>query len=119
MCQCGMLKDEKGDHTGVPKKSVENTIHDRVRDGLARQVRRMGPTVDLERVAPQLVETIQGFRAARKRYEFARIDAVATIPGSNNSSDEHGGIGKSGRDMQPRKAKVKPISIELGGRMGP
>ena len=48
------LKDEKGDHPLACQRSPWRTrIHDRVRDSLARQLRRMGATVDLERVAPQ------------------------------------------------------------------
>ena len=54
-----------------------------------------------------------------EKIRVARIDAVATIPGSNelplagrhnqeaNSSDEHGGIGKNREDMQPRKGNVR------------
>ena len=57
MCQCGMLKDEKGEHTLACQRSPWRTrIHDRVRDSLARQLRRMGATVDLKRVAPQRLE---------------------------------------------------------------
>ena len=54
MCECGMLKDEKGYHALACQRSPWRTrIHDRVRDSLARQLRRMVATVDLERVAPQ------------------------------------------------------------------
>ena len=54
ICQCGMPKDENGDHILACKRSPWRTrIHDRVRDSLARQLRRMGATVDLERGAPQ------------------------------------------------------------------
>ena len=54
MCECGTFKDERGDHTLVCERSRWRTrIHDRVRDSLARQLRRMGATVDMERVAPQ------------------------------------------------------------------
>ena len=83
MCQCGMLKDEKGDHTLACQRSPWRTrIHDRVRDSLARQLRRMGATVDLERVAPQWSKRYRD-QSGTAKIRVARIDAVATIPGSN------------------------------------
>ena len=54
MCECGAIRDELGDHILSCQKSPWRTrIHDRVRDCLARRLRRMGATVDLDRVAPQ------------------------------------------------------------------
>ena len=107
----------------------------------------MGATVDLERVAPQWSKRYRD-QSGMEKIRVARIDAVATIPGLNeaamvgrhdqeaNSSDEHGGIGEKREDTLQHKGKekkrrstetrnevgpdtVKPISIELGGRMGP
>ena len=83
MCQCGMLEGEKGDHTLACQRSPWRTrIHDRVRDSLARQLRRMGATVDLERVAPQWSKRYRD-QSGTEKIRVARIDAVATIPGSN------------------------------------
>ena len=142
MCQCGMLKDEQGDHTLAGQRSPWRTrIHDRVRDSLARQLRRMGATVDLERVAPEWSKRY------RDRSGIARIDAIATIPGSNElqwldvtirrptaltnmeGSARKGGHAamqgerektkKYGNKKEGDRDTVKPISTELGGRMGP
>ena len=83
MCRCGMLKDEKGDHTLACQRSPWRTrIHDRVRDSFARQLRRMGAAVDLARVAPQWSKRC-GDQSGMEKVRVARIDAVATIPGSN------------------------------------
>ena len=83
MCQCGTLKDEKGDHTLACQRSPWRTrIHDRVRDSLARQLRRMGATVDLVRVAPQRPKRYRDQNGMDK-IRVARIYAVAKIPVSN------------------------------------
>ena len=57
-------------------------MHDRVRDSLARQLRRMGATVKLERVAPKWSKRYRDQNGMEKN-RVARIDVVATIPGSN------------------------------------
>ena len=57
-------------------------IHDSVRDSLARQLHRMGATVDLERVAPQLSKRCRDNNGTVK-IRVVRIDVVATIAGSN------------------------------------
>ena len=83
MCECGVFKDARGDHTLACQKSPWRTrIHDRVRDSLARQLRRMGATVDMERVAPQWSKLYRDASGTEK-IRVARIDLVATIPGSN------------------------------------
>ena len=83
MCQRGMLKDERGDHTLACQRSPWRTrIHDRVRDSLARQLRRMGATVDLERAAPQWSKRYRD-QNGTETIRVARFDVVATIPGSN------------------------------------
>ena len=83
ICECGMITDEMGDHILTCQKSPWRTrIHDRVRDCLARQLRRMGATVDLERVAPQWSKKYRDNNGTDK-IKTARIDVVATIPGSN------------------------------------
>ena len=77
------LKDERGDHTLACQRSQWSTrIHDRVRDNLARQLRRMGATVDLERVAPQWSKRYRDQNGMEKT-RVTRIDVVATVPGSN------------------------------------
>ena len=83
LCECGMNKDEMGDHTLSSQKCPWRTrIHDRVRDCHAKQLRKMGATVDLERVAPQWAKKYKG-NDGIGRIRTARIDVVATIPGSN------------------------------------
>ena len=83
LCECGMYKDEMGDHTLSCQKSPWRTrIHDRVRDCLAKQLRKMGSTVDMERVAPQWSKKYKG-NDGIDGIKTARIDVVATIPGSN------------------------------------
>ena len=83
-CECGMFKDKRGDHTLACQKSPWRTrIHDRVRDSLARQLLRMGATVDLEGGAPQWSKRHRHKNGAEKT-KVARIDVVATIPGSTS-----------------------------------
>ena len=146
LCECGMNKDEMGDHTLSCQKCPWRTrIHDRVRDCLAKQLRRMGATVDLERVAPQWAKKYKG-NDGIERIRTARIDVVATIPGSNERQwlditirrptaqtnvtkaaktaghaammGEREKTKKYGNRMEVGPDTVKPISIELGGRMG-
>ena len=67
ICQRGTLKDEKGDRTLACQGSPWRTrIHNRVRDSLARQLRRIGATVDLEESRTSDTET----RVAGKRSEL-------------------------------------------------
>ena len=47
-----------------------------------RQLRWMGATVDLERVAPQWSKRYRD-QSGMEKIRVARIDAVATVPGSN------------------------------------
>ena len=83
ICQCGMLKDENvTTHWHVKEFRGRTRIHDRVRDSLARQLRRVGATVDLERVAPQWSKRYRDQNGMEK-IRLARIDVVATIPVSN------------------------------------
>ena len=83
MCACGMMRSEERDHTlACPKNPWGPRIHDRVRDSLAKQLRRMGATVDLERVAPQWSKKNK-HNEGSDEYRVARIDVVATIPGSD------------------------------------
>ena len=146
LCECGMNKDEMGDHTLSCQKCPWRTrIHDRVRDCLAKQLTKMGATVDLERVAPQWAKKYKG-NDGIERIRTARIDVVATIPGSNelqwlditirrptaqtNVTEAAKTTGHAAMMGEREKRKsmetewmvgpdtVKPISIELGGRMG-
>ena len=146
MCECGTIRDEMGDHILSCQKSPWRTrIHDRVRDCLARQLRRMGATVDLERVAPQWSRKYRDSSGTDK-IKTARIDVVATIPGSNElqwlditirrptaqtNVEEAAMTGghaawlgekektkKYGNKNEVGPDTAKPISIELGGRMG-
>ena len=55
-------------------------ITNRVGDRLARQLRKMGATVDLERTAPQRTTTTQD-ENGNSRSKFAQIYIVVTIPG--------------------------------------
>ena len=74
ICECGTIRDEMGDHVLSCQKSPWRTrIHDRVRDCLARQLRRMGATVDLERVAPQWSRKYRDSNGTDK-IKTARID---------------------------------------------
>ena len=146
LCACGLNRDELGDHTlSCQKCPWRVRIHDRVRDCLAKQLRKMGATVDLERVAPQWAKKYNG-QDGVERIRTARIDVVATIPGSNelqwlditirrptaqtNVTESARTAGhaatlgekektkKYGNRMEVGPDTVKPISIELGGRMG-
>ena len=79
MCECGAIKDEMGDHTlSCQKSPLRTRIHDRVRDCLAKQLRKMGATVDLERVAPQWSKKYRG-NDGIDRIKTARIDVVTTM----------------------------------------
>ena len=144
--ECGVIRDEMGDHALSCQKSQWRTrIHDRVRDCLARQLRRMGATVDLERVAPQWSRKYRDSNGTDK-IKTARIDVVATIPGSNELQwldvtirrptaqtnvaeaamtgghaawmGEKEKTKKYGNKNEVGPDTAKPISIELGGRMG-
>ena len=146
MCECGAIRDEMGDHILPCQKSPWRTrIHDRVRDCLARQLRKMGATVDLERVAPQWSRKYKD-RNGTDKIKTARLDVVATIPGSNElqwlditisrptaqtnveeaaTSGGHAAwLGekektkKYGNKSEVGPDTAKPISIELGGRLG-
>ena len=78
--ECGTIRDEMGDHVLACQKSPWRTrIHDRVRDCLARQLRRMGVTVDLERVAPQLSRKYRDSNGTDK-IKTARIDGSNELP---------------------------------------
>ena len=129
----------------MSEKSLGTRIHDRVRDSLAKQLRRMGATVDLERVAPQWSKKYKD-NEGNDEYRFARIDVVATILGLMSCS---GSTSQSGGQRQQRMLReaqktedsqrfqgeeektrkygnrdevgpntAKPVSFELGGRMG-
>ena len=106
----------------------------------------MGATVDLERVAPQWSKRYRD-QSGMEKIRVARTDFVATIPGSNElqwldvtirwptaltnmeGSARAGGHAATQGDREKTKkygnkseigpCTVKPISIELGGRMGP
>ena len=146
ICECGAVRDEMGDHILTCQKSPWRTrIHDRVRDCIARQLRKMGATVDLERVAPQWSKKYKDSNGADK-IRTARIDVVATIPGSNElqwlditirrptaqtnveEAAMKGGhaawLGekektkKYGNKNEVGPDTEKPRSIEQGGRMG-
>ena len=106
----------------------------------------MGATVDLERVAPQRSKRYRD-QSGMEKIRVARIDAVATILGSNElrwldvtirrptaltnmeGSARTGGHAATQGEREKTKKygnknevgpdTVKPISIELGGRMGP
>ena len=146
ICECGAIRDQLGDHIVSCQRNPWRTrIHDRVRDCLAKQLRRMGATVDLERVAPQWSKKYRGNEGSDK-IKTARIDVVATIPGSNElqwmdvtirrptaqtnvtEAAETGGHAawmgerektkKYGNRNEVGPDTAKPISIELGGRMG-
>ena len=145
-CECGALRDQLGDHILSCQKSPwRKRIHDRVRDCLAKQLRKMGATFDLERVAPQWSRKYRG-NDGYERIRTARIDLVATIPGLNElqwlditirrptaqtnvagaammaghaaSMGEIEKTKKYGNGLEVGPDTVKPISIELGGRMG-
>ena len=146
ICECGAHKDQLGDHTLICQKSPRRTrIHDRVRDCMAKQLRKMGATVDLERVAPQWSKKYKG-NDGSERIKTARIDLVVTVPGLNElqwlditirrptaqtnvvGAAERAGHAASMGEIEKTKKygnrsevgpdTVKPISIELGGRMG-
>ena len=81
ICECGALKDERGDHTlACQKIPWTKTIHDRVRDSVARQLRRMGATAGLERVARLWSKQFTDKHVTDK-IRVARIDVVATVLG--------------------------------------
>ena len=102
MCACGMMRSEERDHTlACPKNPWGPRIHDRVRDGLAKQLRRMGATVDLERVAPQWSKKYK-YKEGNDEYRVARIDVVATILGLMSCS---GSTSQSGGQRQQRKSR--------------
>ena len=146
MCACGMMRYEKGHpHTGVPENPWRTRIHDRVGDSLAKQLRRMGATADLERVALQWTKKYQD-KDGNDKYRVARIDVVATIPGSDElqwldvttrrptaaanveGGAKNGGFAAlQGEKEQTRKYgnrneespdTVKPVRFDLGARNG-
>ena len=146
ICECGVIRDELGDHVVSCQRNPWRTrIHDRVRDCLAKQLRKMDATVDLERVAPQWSRKYRD-NEGNDKIKTARIDVVATIPGSHElqwmdvtirrptaqtnvaEAAETGGhaawLGerektkKYGNRNEVGPDTAKPISIELGGRMG-
>ena len=87
LCECGMLKDERGDHTlACQKNSWITRIHDRVRDSRARQIRKMGTTADLDRVAPQSSSRYKDKHGVDK-IRAVRIDLVATVPGRDGRGE--------------------------------
>ena len=130
MCECGALKDQLGDHTLSCQKSPWRTrIHDRVRDCMAKQLRKMGATVDLERVAPQWSRKYRGNDGC-ERIRTARIDLVATIPGLNElqwlditirrptaQTNVAGAAVRAGtRSFDGRDRKNKKVWKQIGGR---
>ena len=78
---CRLLKDERVDHALPCQSSPWRTRkHDRVRDSLARQMRKVGATADLERATPQWSRRYMDELGADK-IRVARIDVVATVQG--------------------------------------
>ena len=130
----------------MPKESMENTDSRQSARQLARQLRRMGVTVDMERVAPQWSKRYRDASGTEK-ITVARIDLVATIPGSNElqwldvtirrptaltnmeGAARMGGHAATQGEKEKTKKygnrdeigpdTVRPISLELGGRLGP
>ena len=131
----------KEETTHWPAREVRGEFE----DSLARQLRRMGATVDLEGVAPQWSKRYRD-QNGMETIRVARIDVVATIPGSNElqwldvtirrptaltnmeGSARMGGHAATQAEREKTKKygnsnevgpdSVKPISIELGGRPG-
>ena len=120
-------------------------MYDRVRDSLARRIRRVGPTPDLERVALHWSKQYEDKRGTDKM-RVARIDVVAPVPDRDGlqwldvtvrrpkvvANDEGGKLRRlrrhPGRERKKRTYgnrneigpdTVKPISFEFGGKPGP
>ena len=78
MCTCGMKRNEK-DHTLASQRIPWRTrIHNRARDCLSQQLRKMGATVDLERRAPQWTMMTQDEKG-HSRSKLAQIDILVIL----------------------------------------